>query len=250
MEDIDITSKTKIKVFYEPIIDKHPPGLYWSDSTATPVTFKYAVTPYGKTKYDADGFLVVKDVLSDGEVARGKSELEAMTLADDPRCEAIWYEGGISHLLPATATEKKIIGKGIGDALSLGGQDTRLADLPSDVRAPYARKFMGFPEAHADLHAIAYHPKLLALVETILEAKPEVFQEMAMIKPPGGREKPWHQDHAYFNYGLETQIVGVWIPLGDTTPDNGCMFAIRSGHKQGPRPHVARRDWQLCDNCN
>ena len=37
---------------------------------------------------------------------------------------------------------------------------------------------------------------------------------MALVKPAQGREKPWHQDHAYFNVALDTPIVGVWIPMG------------------------------------
>lgn len=234
-------SKAKIKVFYEPVIDKHPADLYISELIATPVPFTYAATRDGHTKYDIEGFLVVDGVLNEEEVTKGKSELQSMTSADDPHCEAIWYEGGISQLLPDATTEKKMIGKGVGDALALGRQDTQLPDLPGHLRAPYVRKFMGFLDAHADLHAIAYHPKLLALVETILEAKPELFQEMAMIKPPGGREKPWHQDHACFNYDLETRIVGVWIPLGTSRPRRHCLKTWRRMQVMEPTPTTRSR---------
>ncbi|MFW6213947.1 MAG: phytanoyl-CoA dioxygenase family protein [Spirochaetota bacterium] len=40
---------------------------------------------------------------------------------------------------------------------------------------------------------------------------------MALVKPPGGREKPWHQDHACFDLPLDSTIVGVWIALGHAT---------------------------------
>ena len=44
----------------------------------------------------------------------------------------------------------------------------------------------------------------------------EVFQSLALLKPPGGREKPWHQDNAYFNLdGAAVQAVGVWISLSE-----------------------------------
>ena len=69
-----------------------------------------------------------------------------------------------------------------------------------------------------------------------------------MIKPPGGREKPWHQDHAYFNYPIETSVVGVWIALGDVDENNGCMFLVPGAHKQGPILHFMKRDWQICDD--
>jgi phytanoyl-CoA hydroxylase len=68
-----------------------------------------------------------------------------------------------------------------------------------------------------------------------------------MIKPPYGREKPWHQDHAYFNHPLETRIVGVWISLSKVTPENGCMYLVPKAHLQGPIVHFMRRDWQICD---
>ena len=42
-------------------------------------------------------------------------------------------------------------------------------------------------------------------------------------------------------------IVGVWIPMGEVTPENGCMHMLAGGHKEGPRLHFKRRDWQICD---
>ena len=54
----------------------------------------------------------------------------------------------------------------------------------------------------------SYSQELLRLVERLLRA-PEggvrMMQDMSMVKPPGGREKPWHQDHAYFNYPVSPQ---------------------------------------------
>jgi phytanoyl-CoA hydroxylase len=47
---------------------------------------------------------------------------------------------------------------------------------------------------------------------------------------------------------LETKIVGVWIALGRVTPENGCMFVLAGGHRDGPRIHFRRRDWQICDS--
>jgi phytanoyl-CoA hydroxylase len=248
MEHGPMSSPSQIKVFFEPIMEQHSPGLYDAASTATSIPFEQAVSDAGRAAYNDDGFLVVRGVFAGEEIARGRDELEAMTLADDPRCDMVCYEGEMRRLVPASTAEENIVsGKGVGDALALGRQERQLPDLPAKVRAPFIRKFMGFLQTHSDLHAIAYHPKLLTLVRSMLGAQPELFQEMALIKPPGGREKPWHQDHAYFNYKIENRIVGIWIPFENTTPDNGCMFAIRGGHQAGPRPHVKRRDWQICD---
>ena len=75
---------------------------------------------------------------------------------------------------------------------------------------------------------------------------------MALLKPPGiGREKPWHQDHAYFNVAASQRIVGVWIALDAATPDNGCMYVLRGKHRDtaspNAYPHFAVRDYQICD---
>ena len=75
-----------------------------------------------------------------------------------------------------------------------------------------------------------------------------MFQDMALIKPPSiGREKPWHQDCAYFDVPPHSAIVGVWIALDEAGLDNGCMRILDGGHREGPQIHFERRDWQICD---
>jgi phytanoyl-CoA hydroxylase len=132
--------------------------------------------------------------------------------------------------------------------LALGVEANELPAIEPGTRARYVRKFQGFVERHPALRATAYHQKLLALVAQIARSPVRLFQDMAMIKPAGGREKPWHQDHAYFNFPIETRIVGVWIALGQVMPENGCMFVLPGGHRRGPRIHFRRRDWQICDS--
>ena len=74
-----------------------------------------------------------------------------------------------------------------------------------------------------------------------------MFQDMALLKPPSGREKPWHQDKAYFTYTKETPVVGVWIAIDAATTENGCMRLRTGTHRAGPMIHFQRRDWQICD---
>jgi hypothetical protein len=81
------------------------------------------------------------------------------------------------------------------------------------------------------------------------DKEPEMFQDMALVKPPRlGREKPWHQDHAYFDYPLGMPVLGVWIALDAATIENGCMQLLPGRHREGPITHFQRRDWQICDN--
>ena len=117
-----------------------------------------------------------------------------------------------------------------------------------DERLDHIRKFMTFMGLEPRLDAAAREPRLLRLVEGLLGTEAEVYQDMALLKPPGiGREKPWHQDHAYFDLPEGTPIVGVWIALDRAMPENGGMHFLPGGHREGAIPHFERRDWQICD---
>lgn len=124
----------------------------------------------------------------------------------------------------------------------------KVEELTPVERLDYVRKLMWFHRHDPRIYALANKPELLNVVREILGAEPEMFQDMALLKPPGiGREKPWHQDHAYFNLPEGTPVVGVWIALDEATVENGCMFFLPGGHHEGPIPHFNRRDWQICD---
>src|SRR5690606_26140853 len=107
--------------------------------------------------------------------------------------------------------------------------------------------FMGFVNEHAALANVAHYPPMIDAIKHLAGKSVKLYQEMAMIKPPRGREKPWHQDHAYFNLPIETRVVAAWIALDDVTVENGCMFLLAGAQKEGPRIHFMRRDWQICD---
>ncbi len=234
-----------MKVVFEPAISEHPPSLYRVDNVSSEtVPYKGRFTEKEVATFDKQGFLVVSDCLTLEEAEGARDTLHEMTLAEDPACGSIAYEGSIQARLavaiPSEATPSK-------SQFSLGTVGEGMPLLPKEERARYVRKFMEFTAKHSTLYALAYHPHILQMVEQLLGEPANLFQEMAMIKPSQGREKPWHQDHAYFNFPLSQRIVGVWIALADVCPENGCMFVISGGHREGARSHFLRRDWQICD---
>jgi len=135
------------------------------------------------------------------------------------------------------------------DGLEFESRAGEHANMPSrEEKQDYIRKLMWFVNYDDRLNALATHPALLHVVSRIVGDVPHMFQDMALIKPPGGgREKPWHQDKAYFDMKVDTPVVGVWIALDPATPENGCMHVIPGSHRDGPVVHFQRRDWQLCD---
>jgi phytanoyl-CoA hydroxylase len=200
---------------------EYPQDLYRHDEIAAPLPGLRAVAASHLDQYEALGFLSVADVFSPNEV---QGALDALIeMASKPRPE------GMELQFESAA-------KGVIEGLS-----------PED-RLDYVRKLMWFYRHDPRLEALALHPGLLGLVRRLLGAEPEVFQDMALLKPPGiGREKPWHQDHAYFDLPEGTPVVGVWIALDEATTENGCMVFQAGGHRNGPLPHFNRRDWQICD---
>ncbi len=237
-----------VRVFFEPKIPLHEPDLYAFERLDEGMPAEAARGPAALERYREDGFLMVRGLLSLEVVRAARAELEAMAQAGDPGCAMIWYEGALrDHLALEPSRDREIDGRVSGVGFHAGQQDSCLPDLDPVLRARFVRKFMGFVDRQPALTALARHPDLLALVERLVGPGPELFQDMALVKPAQGREKPWHQDHAYFNVALDTPIVGVWIPMGKVTPGNGCMHLLAGGHKGGPRIHFKRRDWQICD---
>lgn len=149
---------------------------------------------------------------------------------------------GLLYLLSGKETEYKNV------MFEKKARGAALDALSPEQRQDYVRKFMWFVDYDARLNAMATHPKLINLATRLIGEAPALFQDMALLKPPKiGREKPWHQDHAYFDLPLTTTVVGVWIALDEATTENGCMVIYPNSHKAGPVVHFQRRDWQICD---
>ena len=237
------------RVFFEPKIPLHDPGLYAFDRLEQGVPAAEAGLEATLQRYREDGFLMVRGLLPADEVLAARTELEAMARANPPGCAMIWYEGALrDHLALDPGRDREMAARSEGGAGFVNGQESSgLPALDPELRARHVRKFAGFVEHKAALGHLARQPALMALVERLVGGAPALFQDMALVKPAQGREKPWHQDHAFFNVALDTPIVGVWIPMGTVTPENGCMHLLAGGHKEGPRAHFKRRDWQICD---
>lgn len=110
------------------------------------------------------------------------------------------------------------------------------------------RKLMRFVDYDERLQAMAEHAGLRALMRRLIGDEPDLFQDMALLKGPGGREKPWHQDSAYFDLAIDTPVIGLWIALDEATVENGCLHILPGTHREGPSEHFKVRDWQICDS--
>lgn len=202
---------------------------------------------------DGHGGHYPADLYSDGRPAEMITDLTAL---DDAAVARFHRDGylAVERGLSAAAVEGALAGlaRVVGAPGAVSVQFESWADPGADdvdERLDGVRRLMRFVGVDHRIDAVAEDPGVLAAVRRVLGVdEVRMIQDMALLKPPGGgREKPWHQDKAFFNLDLAAPVVGVWIALDEATPANGCMHVARGSHRDGPAPHFQRRDWQLCD---
>jgi len=201
----------------------HAPELYQPAGMAVALDSLDAIGTNEIACYRKQGFLAVRNVFTAAEVSAAVDGLLDLIMVPPPGFKGILFEAKAREILPTLSVEQR--------------QDA-------------VRRLGHFVEVEPRLKALSHHPRLLATVRALLGGfELQLFQDMALLKPPHlGREKPWHQDLAYFDYPLGTPIVGVWIALDEATIENGCMQVMPGLHREGPLAHFQRRDWQICDD--
>ncbi|ETI61034.1 phytanoyl-CoA dioxygenase family protein [Marinomonas profundimaris] len=72
--------------------------------------------------------------------------------------------------------------------------------------------------------------------------EPRAAQSMYIFKQPGiGGEVNCHQDSTFL-YTKPMSVIGLWFALEDATLENGCLWGIPKGHKQGLLKRFERLD--------
>lgn len=202
-------------------IDLHDPLLYNIRAVINPIPGGIdALTDQHIAIYKEYGFLAVNDVFTPDEVSSGLAGMVNLIMGGNPDFRGVQFEAAAK---------------------------AKLSTLSADERQDAVRKLMWFVNFEPRLHNMAYHPKLIGLLTQLLGNAPVMFQDMGLMKPPRiGREKPWHQDKAYFNIDPREKVVGCWVALDEATTENGCMHLLPELPLK-PIVHFKRRDWQICD---
>ena len=163
------------------------------------------------TRLRREGYVVVPGVLTPAHVEACKEALSDLMQERVPRRSTnLYYEAGqtLDGLAPAERELK-------------------------------VRRLDSFCDDHPVLAAAAHSRRLHAVLDQLFGIGRTLFQEMALVKPPGiGAAKPWHQDASYFMVRDPAHIIGTWIALDAATLDNGCMQFIPGSQLEGAAPHV------------
>jgi phytanoyl-CoA hydroxylase len=194
--------------------------LYGNDAVHVPLPGPQAVDGAALEQYRRDGFLAVENVFTAQEVEAARQGLQRLITGANAAFQNIQLEAAAQ------------------------GRPLTLAERPRQVR-----KLFDFTAHDSHLQAMSAQGTFLDIVERLVGNRVRLSQEMALLKPAHiGREKPWHQDMAYFLLDPPDGVIGTWIALDRATPANGCMHVIPGSQRDGPRPHYHDRDCQLADD--
>jgi phytanoyl-CoA hydroxylase len=208
---------------------------------------RFACPPDGRLSdemvaaYGRDGFLVLEDFATPEACALLRGRVEALLEAFDPEENRVAFStSGQGH----AAAEYF---RGSGDKVRFFLEEGAVA-ADGGLDRPKARAVNKIGHALHDLDPIfapfSRDPRLAEICADIGLADPALAQSMAICKQPEiGGEVDLHQD-ATFLHTEPVSVVGLWVALEAADRENGCLFALPGGHKEGlkKRFHYAGDD--------
>ncbi len=105
-------------------------------------------------------------------------------------------------------------------------------DVPSDIiMAPHQTCGSMGVRGSARWLEFATHLGLVAIARHLIGDDIILWGTTIFGKPArGGKETPWHQDGEYYPI-RPLEVLTIWIPLDDVTPENGPMRFIPGSHR-------------------
>ena len=195
-------------------------------------------------EYSERGFVVFENALSPEEVSEAREALTAIVRRYTETPDAYDVSGNTAGKSSQAGTVFRDRGSRMFFQLERGFDHSGLS---AEEIEGHIRKYMWFEDAAPIFQKIYRdHPRIQGAVTSILGESVEIYQSMALVKPPRiGIDKPWHQDNAYFAVEDLDGVIGTWIALDDSTVENGCMHFIPGGHRRGPLKHHHTYDCEI-----
>ncbi len=157
------------------------------------------------TRFEEDGYLVVRALLSAEEVAACEREIERL------------------HRLAVELDDRGDPSAGRFQLEPFAGNATRKG-------LPVLRKIEQTRDFSEVFRNLAAHPGLIRLCGSLLGPDLLLFRSTLMLKPAyHGSSHGLHQDSAYWPMQPPT-LVTVSIALTDSSPENGCIQVLPGSH--------------------
>ena len=173
----------------------------------------------------SQGYLIVETVFEPSELSALCTELAAAV------------DRGIEEMTRSGRLQKSYSEETFEGKLARIFQDDESAAVEIFQKVKGYEGYIGGGYQGREVFNLLTHPKLLHLVEAIIG--PEIVASSIYrlrAKIPGVKKTavPWHQDSGYFAASCDSYfILTCWIPLVDTTAENGCLRILPRAHRQG-----------------
>ncbi|MEU4396479.1 phytanoyl-CoA dioxygenase family protein [Kribbella sp. NPDC023855] len=152
-----------------------------------------------KSRYDRDGYVVLDQALSTGEVAKLVEEAVRICRRD------------------------------------LGEIDGALPVDPAQTDDDALRRFLciHYPHKISELMAATMrHPAIVSALTQVIGPDVKAMQSMLFIKAEGKPGQAWHQDEMLIPT-RDRSLTGAWIALDDATTENGCLWVLPGSQRPG-----------------
>jgi phytanoyl-CoA hydroxylase len=149
--------------------------------------------------FDRDGYVVLADALSAGEVQALRDEAVRICRGE---------LGAVDGVEPAAA----------------GEPDEQVVRRYLCVHFPH--------KLSERMHGTLAHPAVVDALRQRIGPNIKAMQSMLFIKSEGKPGQAWHQDELFIPT-RDRSLTAAWIALDDATVENGCLWVLPGSHRRG-----------------